>query len=285
MNIRNLMLFTRLSLHKNYSKTAGENNITPSALSRIIKGMEDELGFAICERNNRTVTITDKGKKLLDTANKIENIWSSYKSSLNKTSKLSGHLKIFSSVTASYSHLPELIKKINKISSELNVSVITGDHEMGIHHVLSNDVDISISIKPKQTPPNICYIELSNINLILIQPSIYDFSCEKKSFSEKPIILPAKGAVRGIIDNWLKQNSLRPPVFAEVTGNEIIANMVSLGFGRGIIPEPVLNFCPVSDKIKIIKDQELPNFSLGILYKNIENSLAMEVLKQIYINE
>ena len=92
MNIRNLKLFVRLAYHKNFAKTALENNITPSALSRIIKGLEDELGFTICERNNRLVRVTEPGKKLLKTAKKIDEIWFDYKTSLNKKHKLSGNL-------------------------------------------------------------------------------------------------------------------------------------------------------------------------------------------------
>ena len=281
MNIRNLRLFVRLAHHKNFSRTASENNITPSALSRIIKGMEDELGFIICERNNRVVRITDSGKKLLETAQKIDEIWFNYKSSLNKKYILSGNLKIFSSVTASYSHLPFLIKKIQSISNQITINVSTGDHEMGFKHVVSGGFDLSICIKPTQNLKHTSFFKLSEIKLILIYPNNF---CVDSLF-EKPIILPSQGFIRKKINDWLKINHLNPPIFAEVNGNEIIANMVSLGYGFGIIPEPVLDFCPVSNKIKKYQLTNLPSFSLGVLFKNDKNSLAKDVMTEIFLSK
>ncbi|ASK78119.1 hypothetical protein CF386_03235 [Paraphotobacterium marinum] len=285
MNIRNLKLFVRLAYHKNFSQTALENNITPSALSRIIKGMEDELGFIICERNNRVVRITEQGKKLLETAKKIDEIWFDYKSSLNKKHTFSGKLKIFSSVTASYSHLPFLIKKIQNISDQIAISVSTGDHEMGFKYVASGQCDLSICIKPTQNLQNTNFFNLSEIKLILIYPTNFKTSFCLDSIFKHPIILPSQGFIRAKINNWLKINNLTPPIFAEVTGNEIIANMVSLGYGFGIIPEPVLEFCPVSNKISKYQLDSLPCFSLGVLYKTEKNSLVNALMREMFYSD
>ena len=51
-------------------------------------------------------------------------------------------LKIFSSVTASYSHLPSLIKKIQGLSDEITMSVSTGDHELGFKNVVSGNFEV-----------------------------------------------------------------------------------------------------------------------------------------------
>ena len=65
MELRQLNYFVQLSSCLNYREAARTLFITPQALSRSIRSLEDELGTPLFERNTRNVELTTAGKAFL----------------------------------------------------------------------------------------------------------------------------------------------------------------------------------------------------------------------------
>ena len=64
MDQKSLAMFSHLSQSLHFGKTAQAHHISPSTLSRAIKRLEDEVGGELLHRDNRTVVLTDVGKKI-----------------------------------------------------------------------------------------------------------------------------------------------------------------------------------------------------------------------------
>ena len=62
MDIRALQLFRHLAENLHFGRTSRACHITPSALTRVIQRLEEELGEKLFIRNNRSVTLTSPGK-------------------------------------------------------------------------------------------------------------------------------------------------------------------------------------------------------------------------------
>ena len=65
MEFTDLQIFIHLSDTKNFAKTATQNHMSPSTLSRQIQRLEDELGKTLFIRDNRQVKLTEYGEKFL----------------------------------------------------------------------------------------------------------------------------------------------------------------------------------------------------------------------------
>jgi LysR family positive regulator for ilvC len=65
-----------------------------------------------------------------------------------------------------------------------------------------------------------------------------------------PFILSEKGLVRKRIDTWLQEKNIKPTIYAQVSGNEAIVSLVSLGFGIGVVPKIVLDNSPLATQVK-----------------------------------
>ncbi|MBS0448820.1 MAG: LysR family transcriptional regulator [Proteobacteria bacterium] len=65
LSLSNLRAFEAVARHLNFSAAADELHITQSAISRQIKGLEDELGAPLFVRGTRHVEITPDGQVLL----------------------------------------------------------------------------------------------------------------------------------------------------------------------------------------------------------------------------
>jgi len=103
-------------------------HISPSALSRQIQKLEAESGQALFLRDNRSVELTPSGKKLLPVALNILAEWQNYQVQfVDQNQELKGEIRLFCSVTASYSHLPELLSEFRLQHPFIEFKLSTGD--------------------------------------------------------------------------------------------------------------------------------------------------------------
>ena len=90
------------------------------------------------------------------------------------------------------------------------------------------------------------------------------------------MILSEKGVSRTLVDDWFRQQDIAPRIYAQVTGNEAIVSMVSLGFGIGVVPKIVLDNSPLIDRIRVLAvTPELEPYDIGLfaLKRNLKNPL------------
>lgn len=71
MNIRDLEYLVAVDKHKHFAKAAEACFVSQPTLSMQIKKLEDELGNALFERNNKQILTTDFGKGVIFRAKKI----------------------------------------------------------------------------------------------------------------------------------------------------------------------------------------------------------------------
>lgn len=86
------------------------------------------------------------------------------------------------------------------------------------------------------------------------------------------------------MDNWFRNQSITPNIYAQVAGHEAIVSMVSLGFGVGLIPQIVLDNSPLKSNVRTLamhpplKDYEV---GLCVLSRRLKNPLIHAFWEQI----
>jgi LysR family transcriptional regulator, positive regulator for ilvC len=274
MNIKSLQTFMHLCESKNFSKTAQAMHMSPSALTRQIQKLEDEIGHPLFMRDNRRVELTPSGAQLIPVAQRIMSEWDQYKIQLlEQSSNLKGEIRLFCSVTASYSHLPELLSEFRAQHPFIEFKLLTGDPAQAIDKVLADEADLSISALPEQLPSRIMFKTISEIPLSVIAPvGVSGFAealtRDEPNWKEIPFIVPEAGTARERANTWFKQMKFKPNIYAQIAGHEAIVSMVALGYGVGIAPDVVINNSPVRDKIQRLDASSLIKpFQLGICCK------------------
>jgi len=287
MNIKSLQLFIHLCESKNFAKTAEAMHISPSALSRQIQKLEQETGQNLLLRDNRSVELTPAGKKLLPVALSILSEWQNYHAQFaGSDNELKGEIRLFCSVTASYSHLPELISEFRLQHPFIEFKLSTGDPAQAIEKILHDDADIAIAAMPDQLPSRIEFETISEIPLSVIAPSgvsnfAQELQNEKPNWNLIPFIVPEAGTARERANTWFKAMKIKPNIYAQVSGHEAIVSMVALGCGVGIAPDVVINNSPVRDKIERLKVAPIAPFELGVCCKRsqLDNPLIKALWK------
>jgi len=277
MDIKLLQMFQHLSQTLHFGKTALAFHVSPSTLSRAIQRLENEIGAELLHRDNRTVLLTDSGRKFKQYADQQIEQWQSFKHSLDQTyQELSGELHIYCSVTAAYSHLPPLLDKFREQHPLVEIILTTGDAADALEQVQNKSVDFALAANPENLPRSIYFHHLATIPLSVIAPTM---NCKVQQllhndnniiWSEIPIILPEHGPARKRFEYWYrKKQQGKANIYARVSGHEALVSMVALGCGVGIVPQVVVENSPVKDRVKYLENVgEIAPFELGICCLN-----------------
>ncbi|WP_038181538.1 HTH-type transcriptional activator IlvY [Vibrio rhizosphaerae] len=287
MNIRILELFIHLCDSKNFSQTAAAMHMSPSALSRQIQKFEEEIGQHLFIRDNRRVEVTSTGLRLLPVALKIITEWRQFQAELHESNQtLRGEIRLFCSVTASYSHLPELLADFRSQHPFIEFKLLTGDPAQAIDKVLNNEADLAISALPEQLPARIVFESISEIPLSVIAPvGVSSFEQTLRAtpidWSTIPFIVPESGTARERANTWFKTMAIKPNIYAQSAGHEAIVSMVALGYGVGIAPDVVINNSPAREKVQRLPESQLiPPFQLGVCCR--QSQLEQPLVKALW---
>ncbi|QIA77288.1 HTH-type transcriptional activator IlvY [Rodentibacter caecimuris] len=272
MEFNDLNVFIKLAETKNFAKTATQNHMSPSTLSRQIQRMEEELGKTLFIRDNRQVNLTEYGERFLQFAKTEWQNWQQLKQQLyDEADELSGELKLFCSVTASYSHLPQVLKQFRQRYPKVEIQLTTGDPALALEFIQTQQADLALAGKPNNLPTSMAFHKIDDIHLSLIAPRIACLATQL--LQEKPInwqqipfIFPVEGHARQRIEQWLREKHIKhPKIYATVAGHEGIVPMVGLGFGLAMLPDAVINNSPMRDQIfRLNLDVPVEPFELGI---------------------
>lgn len=273
MDIRTLQLYLHLCDSLNFSRTAEQMHISPSTLSRTLQRLEQETGTVLMSRDNRSVSLTKAGKELQQFARQTLSQWQQLRRQLSPGAQLSGQLNIYCSVTAAYSHLPQLLDRFRHEQPGVEIKLITGDAADAVNHIQQGSADVAIAAKPEKLPDSLHFAVIDTVPLQLLAPQIPCLSRELLShndidWQQLPFIVPQHGPGRQRCDTWFRQMGIKPTIYAQVTGQEAITAMVALGCGLSIIPDAVLAHSPVRERIEVLNSPvPIEPFVLGCCCK------------------
>ncbi len=270
MEFRDLSLFLELATHLHFGRAAARSHLSPSALSRAIRRMEEELGTPLFLRDRRSVRLTAAGETFRQFARESLESWNKLRRSLAPQDEVRGELTLYCSVTASHMILPPLISRFGELHPSVRISLQTGAAETAVERILDNEIDLAVAARPERLPAALAFRAISTTPLLFIAPTA-DCNISRLvkrnpiPWEEVPLVLPESGVARRHIDAWFRRRHVRPLIHARVDGNEAIMSLVSLGFGIGVVPEIVLRNCPPTIEVRPLDvSPALPPYSVGL---------------------
>lgn len=271
MDLKELKAFLHLCQSKHFATTAEAMYLSPSTLSRLVQRLEVEIGESLFIRDNRKVELTQAGIKTREFAASTITNWQSLQQDLKqKSQQLNGTLRIFCTVTAAYQFLPALIETFSAAHPAVELKITTGDAARALTALDNNEADIAIAALKDSNSSKYFFQSLAEIQLKIIGPndnSELSLLCQKQdiNWNELPIVMPESGPIRHKFEKWLKAMSIKPNIYANVSGHEALVSMAALGCGITIAPKLVIEASPVNNKILELTPNINPEpFNLGV---------------------
>ncbi|MBW1749456.1 MAG: HTH-type transcriptional activator IlvY [Deltaproteobacteria bacterium] len=269
MDTQKLRLFTHLAGSLHFGRTSRACNITPSALTRTIQRLEEEIGEQLFIRDNRSVSLTTAGELFRNYAEDVILRREQLRVQLAREQELSGTISLYCSVTAAYSILPNIFQQFRTAYPQVHIKLQTGDAARALTYLQNREADITIAALPKKVPPRVEFLKIMDTPLVFIGPTNYEdtvqYSNNTIDWHHTPIIMPDIGLSRQRIDRWFATKKITPDIYAQVAGNEAIIAMVSLGCGVGVVPLLVLEKSPLQKQVTTLDiSPKLSPFSIAI---------------------
>lgn len=284
MDTRLLRQFIAVAETLHFGRASEASHVSPSALSRGIRQLEAAVGVRLFERDNRTVSLTHEGAMFLDYARDALTQWDVVRHALiAEAGELHGRVKMYCSVTASYSFLFDLLSAFRRDHPRIEINLHTGDPEHAMARVVSGDEDIAIGARPEVLPAGLAFKSIRTSPLVFVasrdrreQARLSRRTPDPAAWAAMPMILSESGLARQRVDAWFRTLGIQPQIYAQVAGNEAIVSMVSLGFGVGVVPQIVLDNSPLADKVRVLDVRpRLESYDVGLftLEKKLKSPL------------
>lgn len=259
MDIRELEIFLTVADLRHFGRASQACNLSPSALTRTIQRLEEEVEQPLFLRDNRTVTLSPAGERFRSYARLALQEWRSFRASAKNEQAIAGTLSIYASITAVYSLLPQLLESYREKFPEVQLELRTGAAEQAVAQVQSGEIDLAVAALPDRQRSRIEFLPILTIPLVFIAlkrqlPASEWLVDGRLDLSRAPLVLPQTGLSRHRLDVWLKEQRFTPNITSEVSGNEAIIAMVRLGCGVGIVPELVWEKSPFRDEVAVLEE-------------------------------
>jgi LysR family positive regulator for ilvC len=239
--------------------------MSPSALTRAIQRLEQELGQPLFQRSKRNVTLTRAGEIFGDHARAQLAAYARLQEALaTETLTPTGELRIACTVTACHSVLPKLLARCRERHPGIHLQLSTSDAARCLQALEGDEVDLAVVPEPDRPAPDLRFVRLAHTELAFIAPASNPDLARRARLGGShwdglPVILPRRGLERQRIDVWLERQGARPDVYAEVDGNEAILALVALGCGVGVVPELVRKDSPLRGRIEPVEVKRPPH--------------------------
>jgi len=266
MNIYEIETFLAAAELLHFGQASRACNLSPSALTRSIQRLEEEVGQPLFTRDNRNVALTPAGERFKAYALQARAEWKTLQEDLRDEPNVSGTLSIYASITAVYNLLPKLLETYRATHPNVHIDLVTGAASEAVDQILSAELDLAIAAQPNRLTAQLRFLPLTKSPLVFIAPKTAEYQNRNTfDWSETALVFPQSGIARTRLDHWIKTERILPNIQSEVSGNEALIAMVRLGCGIGIVPRLVLEKSPFKDEVRILKNApELEPYTIGL---------------------
>lgn len=267
MDIEALHIFIKTAELLHFGKASRACNLSPSALTRTIQRLEEEVGQPLFLRDNRSVVLTHAGSELLAFARNSVQEWQHFRETIAEQDRqVAGAISVYASITAVYSLLPDLLEAYRSAYPSVQLALRTGAAERAIEQLLSGEIDLAVAALPDQKQSRLDFMPLARTPLLFIAPKSPDIPPDRKlDLAHVPLVVPQSGVARKRLDAWLRKHHVVPNISTEVSGNEALIAMVRLGAGIGIVPKLALERSPFRDDVAVIQAApKLADYVVGL---------------------
>ena len=139
----NLRIFMAAALAGNFTRAARQMNLTQSAVSNIIKRLEDELEKPLFQRVSRGVELTPHGEELLDYARQMLSLHDRALASL-KRPEVGGVVRLGAAEDYASQHLPVVLRHFQSKYPLVRVDLYCGLSDELLGMLKNNKLDICL---------------------------------------------------------------------------------------------------------------------------------------------
>lgn len=238
---RQLRAFVHVAQTGQFTLAAQKMHITQSALSTLIKELENSLNLRLFDRHTRMVELTEAGTRFYAEAGKTLDTLDNAITEMHELASLrAGRVRIVASTVISSGLLSKAFKEFKKIHPDMQFVLHDVAEEEIMHTVLAGNVDFGIGTS-NELEHGLDEDWLFDDRFIALfqhdHPLARRGQVKWSELQGLPFIaLAAKSPIRRLIDKALADHGLSLNMVNEVSFATTVLSLVSAGLGISALP-------------------------------------------------
>lgn len=265
-------------------------NMSQSAVSRQVSGLEQDLGVPLFHRHARGLILTEQGEELFRAANDVLVKLDTVRSRLTESAeKPSGILRITTTVGFGSTWLTKRLNQFIDLYPSVNVHLILDDQELDL---AMRQADVAIRMRAPVQP------ELIQRRLFTVHMRLYAAPAYLKRFGAPTAIadldshrivtfgVPVPAYLKDL--NWLETagraaDNPREPVL-KVNNIFGIKNAIISGTGIAALPNYMVE--PESGLVELLPGEQVPGFDSYFVYPaELKNSARVHAFRDFLVSK
>lgn len=242
MEIRNLMTFIQVAELNSFTKASRALDYSQSTVSFQIKQLEDELGCLLFERINHTISLTERGRELLEYAHKISNLTEEFNQSRISSRPVEASLHILAPDSVCEDMMVRNYIDFHSKNPGISLKFTSADTATMFDMLSHNEGDIMLSLDNRNYDSEYVIAAEEPIKMHFVTGSTSPYATKSplrvEDIKDFPFILTEKCmGYRGAFDKAFAERSLDITPILEMGRTDIIISMLERGAGVAFLPE------------------------------------------------
>ena len=242
MNLLHLRYFVELAHTQHFTRAAEQLCITQPSLSHAITQLETELGVPLFERTGRTTTLTRFGEQFLLCAQQTLETLDEGVDALQRVARGEGLIRLGLLRTLGVDFVPGLAARYLREhpGRDIRFTFHTGATQHLLDGLLEKRFDLVFCSQPPAAL-QLTAVPVGRQDVVLIVPRNHPLAelhtVDLAETLPYPQIYFSKGSgMRDVVDGLFAQIGGTPQIAYETEEDQVIAGLVSQGFGISVVP-------------------------------------------------
>jgi DNA-binding transcriptional LysR family regulator len=299
MNVstRQLQAFLAVARLQSVTRAAEQIHLSQAGLSLLLREMESQLGVRLFDRTTRSVTLTEAGRQLVPSAERMLRDWADISGRLDKLSVDAAHsISVAATPLVCSSVMPVVLKSLQQSHPDIGVVVCDVERSHIEALVLSGEADMALGILFKAAS-GIRRQRLLSLPLVCVSPREWGAGIKPRrlprsrvswaDLAEVPLIgLPVGNPIQQVIDLRLREIGRANEARATFNNLHSVVAMVEAGYGAAVMPAFVQGACSrYAVNVSVMTGPEVPLDFYAITRKGAEVTDAARAFLAVFTDQ
>ena len=242
MEIRNLITFVQVAELNNFTKAARALDYSQSTVSFQIKQLENELGCLLFERINHTVTLTERGREVLEYAKQVCHLTDEFEQSMRVPHEINGFLRVVTPDSVCEDMILSNYVDFHRKYPNISLKFTTANTDDMFHILDHNEADLMLTLDSHVYRSDYVIAKEEPIKMHFVTGAESPYATDKpltlRDMQDFPFILTERGfGYRRLFDEALAKQSLEILPMLELGRTDVITKILESGTGVSFLPE------------------------------------------------
>jgi DNA-binding transcriptional LysR family regulator len=236
LTFRQLRVFTEVARQLSFARAAEALHLTPPAVTMQVKELEANVGLALFAREGRKVSLTHAGEYFLVYARRLLATLKDADDAMGRFKRVEGGTLSVGLVSTAKYFVPQLLARFREEHAGVEIKLaVCQNREQLVALLHAGEVDLAVMGRPPKEMATRAEPFAAHPQVFVAPPGHPLLGAGRlpaSALASSPLIVRERGSgTRAVMEKYLSDHQIAPPISMEMSSNETIKQAVMAGMG------------------------------------------------------